>query len=185
MGALLKCKVLVLVALIAFSGCARTISQPGIVVVAASQSQGGIEVELELPLTPEVTEAIDQGVPVSIRVQAKISLQRPWLWDPTIAGQTVDLQLRYHALSRQYVVRGPDSKSLRRFRQLADLLDAAEGPFFIALPNQPLSTSRYASVRAWLDIPALPPPLRLPAYVSPAWRLDSGWLDAMQTGSGG
>ena len=34
-----------------------------------------------------------------------------------------------------------------------------------------------ARIRARLDIEALPSPLRPIAYLSPKWRLDSGWFE--------
>lgn len=134
---------------------------------------------LDVDIGPQAEEALDRGIPLVILVDVALYRIRPIVWDHRLARWTFRVELRYHALSNLYVLHAPDFDEFETYRSAADALKAAAGPRTIAAPL-PVSLSRTdttlgIAVRAHLDIEALPPPLRMQAYLSPAWRLSSGW----------
>ena len=139
---------------------------------------------LELSLSDETKEALHKGIPLSIVIELALLRARPLLWKERINRWRFPVQIRYHALSGRYIIEqtgpGPTgTDSFGSFRTLADALAAAGGTqrFLISVSNRPLNDgSDYRlSIRARLDIESLPVPLRLVAYISPSWRLGSGW----------
>ena len=139
---------------------------------------------LELSLSNETEEALDKGIPLSIVVELALLKARPLLWKERIDRWRFRVKIRYHALSGRYIIEqtgaGPTgTDSFGSFRSLADALATVGGTqhFSISVPNRPLDDgSDYRlSIRARLDIESLPVPLRLVAYISPSWRLGSGW----------
>ena len=139
---------------------------------------------LELSLSDETEEALDKGIPLLIVVELALLRARPLLWKERINRWRFPVQIRYHALSGRYIIEwsgaGPaGTDSFGSFRTVADALAAAGGTrrFVISVPN-PLrddGSDYRLSIRARLDIESLPVPLRLVAYISPSWRLGSGW----------
>jgi hypothetical protein len=87
-------------------------------------------------------------------------------------------QLRYHALSHQYLLQNINSGAFYAFHTL----EAALGTLG-SLQDFPLIDKQLVEkgeeyevlLHAELDIEALPSPLRPLAYITPAWRLDSDW----------
>ena len=139
---------------------------------------------LELSLSDETEDALDKGIPLSIVVELALLRARPLLWKERIDRWRFPVQIRYHALSGRYIIEqtgaGPTgTDSFGSFRTVADALAAAGGTqrFLISVANRSLDDgSDYRlSIRASLDIESLPVPLRLVAYISPSWRLGSGW----------
>ena len=139
---------------------------------------------LELSLSNETEEALDKGIPLLIVVELALLRARPLLWKERIDRWRFPVQIRYHALSGRYIIEqtgaGPTgTDSFGSFRTVADALAAAGGTqrFLISVANRSLDDgSDYRlSIRASLDIESLPVPLRLVAYISPSWRLGSGW----------
>ena len=59
---------------------------------------------LDLSLTPKVEEALSKGIPIEVIVAMRLYRQRAFLWDENIAEWTLRRQIRYHALSGQYLI---------------------------------------------------------------------------------
>ncbi len=68
---------------------------------AAALSLAG---SLDLGLTPKVEEALSKGIPIEVIVDMRLYRQRAFLWDENVAEWTLRRQIRYHALSGQYLV---------------------------------------------------------------------------------
>lgn len=68
---------------------------------AASLSLAG---SLDLGLTPKVEEALSKGIPIEVVVGMRLYRQRAFLWDENVAEWTLRRQIRYHALSGQYLI---------------------------------------------------------------------------------
>ena len=68
---------------------------------AASLSLAG---SLELGFTPKVEEALSKGIPIEVIVDMRLYRQRAFLWDENVAEWTLRRQIRYHALSGQYLI---------------------------------------------------------------------------------
>lgn len=135
---------------------------------------------LELALTPKVEEAVGKGIPIELAIDVRLLRQRQLLWDKRLASWTVRRELRYHALSGQYLISGAGTSPLDResVNSLGEALLEIGALDDVTLPLRtsldPGAEYR-VDVRVALDIEALPSLLRPVAYTSRAWDLNSGW----------
>ncbi len=135
---------------------------------------------LDLALTPKVEEAVGKGIPIELAIDVRLYRQRALLWDERIASWTLRRELRYHALSGQYLIGGAgaarvDQESLNSLNEALNELGSLEDVALpLAAPLAPEAQYR-VDVRVALDIEALPSLLRPVAYTSRAWDLNSGW----------
>lgn len=133
---------------------------------------------LEIGLTPKVEEALNNGIPLEFVFEARVHRRRALLWDDTVRSWSWRRELRFHALSGQYLLTAgaEPERSRQSFQTLMEAL-AQAGTLAEDLPlATALSEGNYrVAVRVHLDIEALPPVLRPVAYTSRAWDLNSGW----------
>ncbi|HEX7044912.1 MAG TPA: DUF4390 domain-containing protein [Burkholderiales bacterium] len=135
---------------------------------------------LELALTPKVEEAVAKGIPIELAIDVRLYRERALIWDEHIASWRLRRELRYHALSGQYLISGAGTEPLGREsatslpEALAELGALDDVALPLAAPIDDVA-EHHATVRVVLDIEALPPLLRPVAYTSRAWDLNSGW----------
>lgn len=139
-----------------------------------------LEGALELGLTSKVEDALSNGIPLEFAINFRLYRRRALLWDETMQSWGVRRQLRYHALSGQYLIRTEQGASHSRggYSSLAEALRRMGSLEDVSLPlDEPLQPEGdyRLGVRVSLDIEALPPLLRPVAYTSRAWDLNSGW----------
>lgn len=135
---------------------------------------------LELSLPPKVEEALNTGIPLEFIVDVRLYRRRALLWDRRVQGWELRRELRFHALSGQYLVSGEPTLPQNResFDSLSEALAQAGALDKVNLPlAEPASAAAEyrIGVRVRLDIEALPQLLRPVAYTSRAWDLNSGW----------
>jgi hypothetical protein len=151
------------------------------VISAATQLENGVyrlDARLEYHFSRAALDALQNGVPLTVKVEMEVRRRRPWLWDETIYTLVQRWRLEYHALSRQYLVTNLNSGERRGFPSRIIALQAMGRIKDFPLLDQTLlaSDERYeGALRARLDLDALPAPLRLFAYLSEDWRLASEW----------
>jgi hypothetical protein len=151
----------------------------------------------DLGLTPKVEEALSKGIPLELILGVRLYRQRAILWDEKTTEWTRRRQIRYHALSGQYLVSELDdclgdpgadcakdfvdpvrSPIRENFNSLTEALRELGSLNDLKLrlpPNLTQEDTYSATLRIYLDIEALPSPLRPVAYTSPDWHLNSGW----------
>lgn len=135
---------------------------------------------LDIGLTPQVEEALNNGIPLELVIDVRLHRRRALLWDDTVDEWTLRRQLRFHALSGQYLLSGEPALPANR-ESFASLAEALAQVGSLEDLNLPVETrveqeaDYRARVRVALDIEALPPLLRPVAYTSRAWDLNSGW----------
>ena len=133
---------------------------------------------IDYQLTPDVLEALNNGVPITLQVDIDIQRVRNWWLDADVASLQQRYQLQYHALSHQYLLLNINSGAFYSFHTLDSALDALGNLHDFPLLDRQLVQAREkyeVLLHAKLDIEALPSPLRPLAYITPAWRLDSDW----------
>ncbi|MEK6551575.1 MAG: DUF4390 domain-containing protein [Pseudomonadota bacterium] len=136
---------------------------------------------LELTLPRKVDEAVNKGIPFEIVIEVRLYRERGLLWNETIGSWQRRRELRYHALSGQFLVReiGAKPEQQESFATLPEAMRALVSLVELRLPLErelPADGYQYlARVRAWLDIESLPTPLRPRAYTSLDWHLGTGW----------
>ncbi len=132
----------------------------------------------ELALTPKIEEALLKGIPIEIMIQMRLYRERRVFWNARVVSWEHRREIRYHALSGQYLVayRGDDPPSRESFASLPEALRHA-GVLDDTRHVLAKTTGKNLILKAHavLNIEALPAVLRPVAYASMAWRLDSGW----------
>jgi hypothetical protein len=148
---------------------------------AHSRSIGGVQLldaRFAIRLSHGASEALDNGVPLTFEFQVQLVKQHKWLWDVVETEHVVVRQLQYHALSRSYLVRTTGGTGTQgSYSQLQDALTAVGSIDRLLVTSQPLEAGLkyYIRLRGSLDIEELPTPVRLLAYVSSDWDMDSEW----------
>lgn len=137
-----------------------------------------VSAQVDYQLGTQALDALSHGVPLVLELSIQVRQQREWMWNHVVAELRQRHQLRYHALSRRYVVNNFHTGVQRSYYKLADALHSIGSLYDLPLLDERLLTSGRAHqvrMRADLDIEALPTPIRLWAYVSPEWERQSEW----------
>ena len=142
-------------------------------------SQLLIEGSIELDFTAPVEEALGNGIPLEVVIDVRLYRRRTLVWDALVESWALRRQIRYHALSGQYLVSGEPAIAAQResFNSLPEALAEAGTleDIGLRLDQAPPEGDYRLGLRATLDIEALPPLLRPVAYTSRAWDLNTGW----------
>lgn len=137
---------------------------------------------LDLALSDKVEEAVSKGIPLDIDIELRLYQTRPIFWAKRISEWTLRRQIRYHALSGQYLVSEKKGgvENLENFTSLPQALlhMGSLNDLELALEQEiPFKQPLVLEARASLDIESLPAPLRPVAYTSLDWHLNSGWTE--------
>lgn len=130
---------------------------------------------------PEVTvEALNNGVPLTVTIQLKLKKSRPWLWAKTIFQKSLTYQLRYLGLAKLYQVTDISQGQQSNFASFQAAIDHI-GNLTVSPLKIPASVTNkeqyFGTLKAQLEIEALPLPLRSVAYMTPQWHLSSEWFE--------
>lgn len=137
-----------------------------------------LDADLGYHLSEAALEALSNGVTLTLVLDIEVYQPRRYLWDEVVASLEQRNQIRYHALSDQYILRNLNSGSQYAYSSLEMALRAMGRISALPVIDAPLladGASYKVRVRSRLDIDSLPVPLRLKAYVSSEWWMDSGW----------
>lgn len=137
-----------------------------------------LNAQIDYAFSREVLQALENGVPLTLVLDIRVQRLHKWWANETRETQQLRHQLTYHAFSGQYLLRNLNSSELQIYPSLHAVLGDLGQLTDLPLPETAKinNTSKYRILlRTYLDVEALPTPLRPVAYVSPAWRLDSGW----------
>jgi hypothetical protein len=136
--------------------------------------------QIDYPLNEDVQKAIESGIPLIVNQEIELLRLRRWLWPKAIKHITIRYQLRYHALSEQFVLIYLSQEG--RQRAYLDLtvaikhLGTIKGYPLIAQKELEPGQRYRVRLRTRLSIEDLPVPMRPLAYLSPQWHLDSSWF---------
>jgi len=161
-----------------------SVTKPGAILTDKTMELSG---QLRLDLSEKTEEALGKGIPLVIEVEYRLFRIRKIIWDVQLASWSFTHSIQYHALSRQYLVRGHglDASNVESFTTLQEALSfmGTLDDLTLPLPQQLDNTlakknsqGYRAQVRARLVIESLPAPLRPVAYTSSDWRLNTGWV---------
>ena len=128
--------------------------------------------------TAEALEALESGVPLTLEVHLQLRREGAWIWESDRVDARLRFQITYQALHGLYQVTDMLSGTQQHYATRKAALTALGRLRDIQLVQADAlqEGERYRlSVRAHLDIEALPLPLRPMAYLSPAWSLSSEW----------
>lgn len=133
---------------------------------------------IEFRLSAEARQALESGLPLTIRVEVELLNRRRFWVDSEEAGVRQQYRLQYHALTERYIVENVNSGDETSFATLfsaLNFLGRLDGlPFIDSTLLDP--ERRYdIRLRAVLDTEQLPGPLRLLAFWRRDWSLGSEW----------
>ncbi|MDT8370837.1 MAG: DUF4390 domain-containing protein [Gammaproteobacteria bacterium] len=144
-----------------------------------------LEANINYLLTPRVKEAIANGVPIVFVQELEIIHALPllgqfWQWQNTLWSTSLRYELRYHALTNQYIVNDLDTEHHRSFISLEAALGALGTIEAFTLPPEHMAETDnlHIYLRSSLDLLELPTPMRPGALLSSKWQLGSPWTEA-------
>jgi hypothetical protein len=135
-----------------------------------------IDADISYRLSEEALEALANGVPLTFELHVQVRSADAWLWEADLVESRLRSLLRYHPLSSLYEVRDLRSGEKTSFAtRAAALRELGQVRSFPVIPLDRLEAGSSYTLRmeTYLDVDALPLPLRPLAYISPAWSLDS------------
>ena len=166
-------------AFVSESAQARTIAiEVNYLNIAELNDELRLDAEIAYELNSEVREALINGIPMVFQVEVQIVALQKWLWDKVITTTVKTHLLKYHILSKQYVLENLETGESVSFPDLESVLSkqGSVSAMYIAETDYLKEQENYVvQLRSRLLSSELPLPLRMKSYFSPKWRLDSGW----------
>jgi hypothetical protein len=151
------------------------------VISASTELRGGVyflDASISYRLSSEAREALQSGVPLTIRIDVELLHGRRWWFDNETATLRQLYQLEYHALSERYIVTNLNSGDQDSFPALFSALNVLGRvdrlPLIDASVLDP-DRDYELRLRAVLDVEQFPGPLRLLAFWRRDWSLGSEW----------
>lgn len=145
-----------------------------------------VNASISYQLTPRVKEALENGVPITFFQQIQLLDRTPllwgwWQWDQVIWETEIRYELRYHDLSKQYMLHSLDAENHRNFTTLDSALNAMGNIANLTLPPAFTNTTDniVLQLRSGIDLTALPSPMRPGAMISSKWDLTSEWFETL------
>lgn len=133
---------------------------------------------IDYSLSSEARDALQSGLPLTIRLEVEIAHGRRFWFDNELANLQQRYQLDYHALSERYIVQSVNSGDQQSFATLFAALN-----YLGKIEHLPLIDAALVEdgreydvrLRAVLDVEQFPGPLRLLAFWRRDWSLASEW----------
>ena len=161
--------------------CCAVLAAPFIVKdvsIKAQEAEYRLNARIDYRLTPEVEEALSNGVPLILRVRLELGKVWRGFWEANRLSRTIRFQIRYHALTELYRVvdmqTGEEQNFVTQEAALYALGEISDLPLISRADLVPGEAYRLR-LRADLEIESLPLPLQPLAYLGRGWRLTTGW----------
>ena len=139
-----------------------------------------VDARIDFAFSEDNLEAMHNGVALTVIVDVEVRRERGRWWNETLVAREIRYRIETNVLTGRYRIRSLDDGSARNYRSLEEMTRAlghVESIPIIARERLSADTRFAARIRARLDIEALPSPMRPIAYLSPKWRLNSGWFE--------
>jgi hypothetical protein len=133
---------------------------------------------IDYRLSSEARDALESGVPLTIRLEVELLNNRRLWWDNQDAALRQLYQVEYHALSERYTVQNVNSGDQASFATLFAALSYLGRVNHLPILDAALLDPEHSydlRVRAVLDVEQFPGPLRLLAFWRRDWSLGSDW----------
>jgi len=144
-----------------------------------------LDASLKYKFPPKALEALENGVTLILALDIEVIKPRRYMWNEDIAALEQRYEIKYLALTDQYLLSNKNSGSQFVYSTLDEALTTLEKIDDLPIIDAHLldKDEHYmVQVRSRLDFDSLPPPLRLKAYFSNDWWLTSGWYSWDLTG---
>lgn len=135
-----------------------------------------LDAEIRYELTERVSEALENGVPLTFETHVQMRRAEAWIWEADVIEHRLRTVLRYRPLSGLYELRNFQGDETLAFATRDSALRALGR--IIAMPivlreELDLDEEYLVRLRVHLDVEALPLPMRPAAYLSRDWSIAS------------
>lgn len=137
-----------------------------------------LDADIDFQFSEASLEALHNGIPLVLEIEIRVDRLREWLWTETVATLIQRHRLQFHALADRYVIHNLNTDHRQSFARLEDAQEALGTLRAFPMLDRRLlrsDTRHRVRLRAGLVVEELPTPIRLWAYVSDQWRLESDW----------
>tara|TARA_R110002074_G_scaffold145034_2_gene293502 strand:+ start:134574 stop:135146 length:573 start_codon:yes stop_codon:yes gene_type:complete len=134
-----------------------------------------LSARINYTLSEEALKALNNGVTLTFNVELSIIEPRNWLWDKHHSSILLSYQIKYHTLAQIYQVTDTKNNLQHNFSRLEPALHSIGTLSEIAVNTISMhdKVNLDGSLKAYLNIEALPLPMRPMAYITPGWHLYS------------
>jgi len=139
-----------------------------------------LDAEIAYELNSDIREALVNGIPLMFQIEVLVKSLNKWPIDKVISAVTKTYRVKYHALSKQYILESLDTGESDTFPDLESVLlnQGKVNALYVTEMDYLDEQKEYVVLlRSQLLSNKLPLPLRMKSYFSPKWRLDSGWYE--------
>ena len=141
-----------------------------------------LDARLQLVLSSEALDALNNAVPLTIELQVQMIRQRRFYMDALEAELAVRFELEYRPLSERYIVRNLNSGDQDSFATLYSALNNLGRIQALPVVDDSLlaqDRNYRVRVRAMLQTEQYAAPLRLLFFWRSDWQLQSDWFEWM------
>jgi len=135
-----------------------------------------VTADIEYRFPDVALRALDEGIPLTFRVKLRIDRIKPWGWTEVLVKDERTIQLRYEPLAKSFQVSDLGSGAALHYASLSSVLDTLSHLRGWSIPKPPAlveNERREATLSFVFDVESLPLPLRLVAYLSPDWNMET------------
>lgn len=137
-----------------------------------------LSAKIDFRFSEPALAALKNGVPLIVLIDLEVQRERSWWLNKDIAELQQGYLLLYHALTEKYIINNLNSGAQENYDTLNAAVTALGNIEDLPILDAKLAENkgRYiVSLHAYLDLEALPAPMRPIAYISAKWRLESEW----------
>jgi len=148
----------------------------GTVMLSQVDNQLVIDADIHYQLNDTTSEALANGVPLTFVTHIEVRDADAWIWQNDLVDRRLRSTLRYHPLSGLYQLHQLDSDHSQQFatREAAmQALGTIRGLALLPVSQLRSGSSYRVRMDTYLDLEALPLPLRPLAVLTPSWHLES------------
>ena len=134
-----------------------------------------LDAEIHYDLNETVSEALENGVPLTFEIHIQMRRVQAWIWESDIVDRRLRTVLRYRPLSGLYELRNLLGEEKIAFATRATALRALGrivGMPVVKRDSLDLDQEYLVRIEARLDVGALPLPMRPKAYLDRDWSLE-------------
>ncbi len=139
-----------------------------------------LNADIEYSLSEQALEALQNSVPLTIRLQIEIIRDRKFWWNKSLAELEQGYEIAFHPLSNRYIVRNLNSGAQDTFANyraaIASLGRVSDLPIYEDFLLE-RDVNYLVRLRAVLDVRNYSAPLRLFATIWGDWRLSSDYYE--------
>jgi len=166
-----KIKCLIFALLFSCSGLAMSVDKPGIFfnryaihMVDTTKNIYLVSAQVDFKLSPYLEQALLNGVVLKVNTFVGLGKKRDWWWNETGNLSTISYQLKYHALSRHFLLTRIDTNENWNYRSLPAALRKMGGVVNYKLPALP-DRVKGGDYYLFMNIRLSPATLRLPLRI--------------------